>query len=105
MKRQRTDYFALVIVGCLALFALFLAFGWWMSPFGIGFAVADPPDHAWRTYEVSYFGGIPMMLLGQLAAALLAITGRRRAALWVAAGTIVLFLCGALSALGLLGLL
>ena len=57
---------------------------WFMSPLGIGFAPqpANPlvPQVANTIYVVSYFGGIPMLLLGQVLSAILAALGWRRGA-------------------------
>ena len=105
---RRLDRFALSIVGLLAMPAVFLAFLWWMSPLGLGFAggPADPVHREWahRVHAGSYFGGIPMLLAGQLIGIVLAIRGQGRWALCASVGAIVLFLGAVMLALGLRGL-
>lgn len=77
------------------LFALAAAIFWYMSPLGLGFARWPVggghrllADTAFRT---SYFVGIPMLLVGQIASAVLESRGRRSLAYAVPSATILFF--------------
>ena len=77
--------------------ALVFAGVWFMSPLGFGFA-PWPADAGLRAfaqglYQVSYFGGIPALLLGQVVslALALALTRRSRLAYYVPLTTIGVF--------------
>ena len=75
--------------------AIIFAAAWYMSPLGLGFAFR-PPDPsiqkiALTTYELSYFVGIPMLLIGQICSAILAASGERRAAFILPLASIALF--------------
>ena len=72
-------FFALTTV-----FVLFVGAFWYMSPLGFGFAEwpADPSINkfAQSIYVISYYGGLPLLLFGQVASAIAAISGRYKLA-------------------------
>ena len=75
--------------------ALVFAGAWFMSPLGFGFA-PWPADAGLRAfaqglYQVSYFAGIPALLLGQVVSLALALTRRSRLAYYVPLTTIGVF--------------
>lgn len=76
--------------------ALGLGFMWYMSPLGMGFAEwpTDPNERqfALMTYQISYWVGIPLLLIGQVASGILALLRRRRAAYYVPAFSFAFFI-------------
>jgi len=87
--------------------AVIFAAGWYMSPLGLGFVAVWPADPSTRkiaatTYELSYFVGIPMLLIGQVISAILAAFGRRRAAFILPLASIASFTVCAVVVLHLL---
>jgi len=85
------DFFiltTLVAVVCAAI--------WHVSPLGIGFA--NGPTNplirkfAVAVYGLSYFVGIPVLVIGQVLSAILAVLGRRRYAFIVPLASIGAFL-------------
>jgi hypothetical protein len=81
------------------LVALVIGFVWYMSPLGLGFAVwpSDPATReiAYAAYWLSYFIGLPLLLVGQVGSVILAMTGRRRAAFSFPMATIGVFVLSA----------
>ncbi|MBB4395942.1 hypothetical protein [Bradyrhizobium sp. ERR14] len=79
--------------------AVLCAFVWFLSPLGFGFAERPTNPLTWKVastiYSVSYFGGIPALLIGQAVSAILAVFGRTRAAYLVPLLSIASFLLGA----------
>ncbi|MGE7472848.1 hypothetical protein ACQKLX_25695 [Bosea sp. NPDC003192] len=78
-----------------------LGFLWFMSPLGLGFAEqpADPVRRQWADilYRLSYYVGIPMLLIGQAVAVVCHRRGHRRRGLIISALIIGAFvLCAAL---------
>lgn len=105
---MRPDVDALIHVGLRALLALMLAAAWWMSPFGFGF-VDKPADQTLRTvadlvYGASYFGGIPILLIGQVVGLGLAISGRGKPALRISAMALAMFMALVVATFGLYAL-
>ena len=64
------------------LIALVCAFLWYFAPLGLGFAEgpADPLTQRFAAiiFAVSWFGGIPALLIGQVLSAILMALGRTR---------------------------
>src|SRR5215468_7026906 len=64
------------------LIALVCAFVWYFAPLGLGFAEgpANPLTRrfAFIVFAVSWFGGIPALLIGQVLSAILMALGRPR---------------------------
>jgi hypothetical protein len=81
------------------LVALVIGLVWYMSPLGLGFAVwpSDPAtrEFAYVAYWLSYFIGLPLLLVGQAGSVILAMTGRRRAAYGFPMVTIGVFVLSA----------
>ncbi|MEO3999555.1 hypothetical protein [Mesorhizobium sp. CAU 1732] len=77
------------------LIAIVFGIGWYMSPLALGFAdgPADPVTRDWaeRAYHLSYFVGIPMLIAGQIASAVLNAKGMYRLAYLVPSASILLF--------------
>lgn len=75
--------------------ALVFAWVWFLSPLGFGFAdwTANAGLRAMGQgiYQVSYFVGIPALLLGQAVSLVLALTRRLRLAYYVPVATIGTF--------------
>ncbi len=82
---------ALLIVISIPLILL-----WYMSPLGLGFHQwSDDPEKANRAqlfYLISWTGGIPLLIFGQLIAIILAFYGRVRMALALSAISLTVFL-------------
>jgi hypothetical protein len=76
-----------IMVGCLA-------FGWFMSPLGLGFATwpEGHRDLLEGVYALSYYAGIPAILIAQVISPILFAYRKRKAAYWVPAASIALFL-------------
>jgi vacuolar-type H+-ATPase subunit I/STV1 len=85
--------------------ALVLSFFWFMSPLGLGFAEqsVDPTRKQWADgiYRLSYYLGIPMLLIGQAFAVICHVRGHCRRGLIISALIIVAFVLCAALALGL----
>lgn len=85
--------------------ALVLGFLWFMSPLGLGFAEqpADPVRRQWAEtlHRLSYYVGIPMLLIGQAVAVICHMGGHRRRGLIISALVIGAFVLCAALALGL----
>lgn len=106
--RARQALLTLLSDGFLVLttvVALLLGFLWFMSPLGLGFAEqsADPVRRQWAetVYWLSYFLGIPMLLIGQVVAIICRKRGRKRWSLLIPVLTIGSFALCATLALGL----
>jgi len=84
--------YILYFIVSLAL-ALCLALVWYMSPLGMGFAhwPQDHRDLLQHIYMMSYFIGIPAVLIAQIASPILFAFKKQRAAYWVPAVAIALF--------------
>ena len=96
--------YVLYFIASLAL-ALCLALVWYMSPLGMGFA-HWPEDHREllkRIYMASYFIGIPAVLIAQIASPILFAFKKQRAAYWVPAVAIALFVAGIATILSNIG--
>lgn len=93
----------LLIVTTIA--ALILSFLWFMSPLGLGFAEqpVDPVRKQWAdsAYRLSYYLGIPMLLIGQAFAIICHARGYRRRGLIISALVIGTFVLCAALAIGL----
>lgn len=77
------------------LFVIVASIFWYVSPLGLGFAQwptdADQRYHASLAYGLSYFVGIPMMVFGQIASAVLESRNKRALAYLVPSVAIVFF--------------
>jgi len=101
---QRTTY--IIFVGVTSIVSVFLAIIWFMSPLGLGF-VTWPEAHRdlfEQIYRVSYFGGIPAILIAQIASPFLFAFRKRRMAYWVPAVAITLLVACMTAVISYLGL-
>ena len=87
-------YTVFIVVTTLLVFVACLF--WYMSPLGLGFAQwptnADQRLWADIAYRMSYFIGIPLLVLGQVVSAILEAKGRRRLAYIIPSTTILFFI-------------
>jgi hypothetical protein len=88
------------------LVALVIGFIWLMSPLGLGFQEwpSDPVTRriANAAYWLSFFIGLPLLLIGQVGSVILAMTGRMRAAFRLPMVSIGIFILSAAIALMLI---
>ena len=95
--------------GCFAVafmsISLFAAFAWWMSPLGFGFAGVSQDPAAQGLYRLSYFVGIPSLLLAQLTGLIVLLLRKPAMAFRISAialAAFILVVLGASAALGVL---
>lgn len=88
------------------LFVIVFSVIWYMSPLALGFSQwpIDPVKRRWAesAHHMSYFYGIPMLIIGQVASFVLDIKGFHRLAFLVPTATILFFATTAGTALFLL---
>ena len=89
---QRAAYVFYFVITSIAV--AFLAFFWLMSPLGLGFASwpAGNRNLLQSIYGISYYAGIPAILIAQVISPILFAYRKRKAAYWVPAISIALFL-------------
>jgi hypothetical protein len=87
------------------LFSPYIAFAWWMSPVGFGFAGVSQDPVAHGLYWLSYFVGIPLLLTAQLAALVLLLMRKMSLAFRISTFALVLFLMTIVAASAGLGVL
>jgi len=91
-NNQRGIYIIYFIVTLVMTICLALA--WYMSPLGLGFAAWPEANRKLleHIYTASYFIGIPTIVIVQVLSPILFINGKRKAAFWLPAGALGLFL-------------
>lgn len=77
------------------LFVIVFSVVWYMSPLALGFSQwpIDPVKRRWAesAYHISYFYGIPILIIGQIASVVLDIKGFHRLAFLIPTTAILLF--------------
>ncbi len=91
-SNQRMAYILYIIATSIVAFCL--AFVWYMSPLGLGFATWPERhrDLLEYVYAGSYYMGIPEIVIAQIISPVLFKYGKRKAAYWLPAISISLFL-------------
>lgn len=86
----------ILTLALLIVISIPLIFFWYMSPLGMGFhqwpADREKANQAQSLYLISLNGGIPLLIIGQLAAIILAFNDRAGIALALSAISLTIFL-------------